>query len=583
MATGPHESVWAHFARMTDADVSKWLPKLLALPKGHRLNFMLHAASEPGEHASNVWEPSMLGAAVRYFPDNPRAFEMTVTLLRGLDDADARAVVSADDGAGSTALMDAVMAVPSSPSLLDQVLALPGATATINASDVEGRSALMRAARQNFGDAVRVVSASGADVEQRDHAGRTALWHACDAKGVGSAAALLSLDATIDGPTVWSCGVFTAMSFVTILTFGAVMLYSLSRVPIRWRTLFNASDAAARVRRRGRRIPIVQLQAPVGAAQLSSLARALLRPELRRLDVLFPLSAIILATAPALVVTVDDERRFLLNALLMYISLPAAGALPAAFLPCVDDGGAALLKQPRALCCMRVLALLYLPFVYGVYRHALLVPLQRLDGLTILRGQRPLTLSSCLYLVVSAHLAIWFLLSIPIVLAGCCLTERLRTRFPPWAILRGAACAIGLNDLALHLCLQTYSCLTHLGGANPLPPHTYIQLSALYERTRVAAISLLSIAAVLTPENRGWLSSRRLSLVQTVASHFSASGTEVTKRECVVCMDGEASHILAPCGHMCACGACATLLVESGAVCPLCRASVASIVAQVWT
>ena len=48
---------------------------------------------------------------------------------------------------------------------------------------------------------------------------------------------------------------------------------------------------------------------------------------------------------------------------------------------------------------------------------------------------------------------------------------------------------------------------------------------------------------------------------------------------CVVCMDAPKDHIVLPCGHMCACGACAQLLRDR---CPVCRGPIDHIT-QVFT
>lgn len=40
-------------------------------------------------------------------------------------------------------------------------------------------------------------------------------------------------------------------------------------------------------------------------------------------------------------------------------------------------------------------------------------------------------------------------------------------------------------------------------------------------------------------------------------------------RTCVVCMDAQMNHLLAPCGHICVCGRCAKKMV--GGLCPICR------------
>ena len=44
--------------------------------------------------------------------------------------------------------------------------------------------------------------------------------------------------------------------------------------------------------------------------------------------------------------------------------------------------------------------------------------------------------------------------------------------------------------------------------------------------------------------------------------------------ECVICWEADASVVLQPCGHMCACPVCATLLQHSD--CPMCRRRVQS-------
>ena len=53
--------------------------------------------------------------------------------------------------------------------------------------------------------------------------------------------------------------------------------------------------------------------------------------------------------------------------------------------------------------------------------------------------------------------------------------------------------------------------------------------------------------------------------------------------QCVVCMDSEATHILAPCGHMCVCGTCVGYICAAASPeCPMCRAAVLSFVGEVW-
>ena len=41
--------------------------------------------------------------------------------------------------------------------------------------------------------------------------------------------------------------------------------------------------------------------------------------------------------------------------------------------------------------------------------------------------------------------------------------------------------------------------------------------------------------------------------------------------ECVVCCDQLATHLFTACGHLCACSECAKSIIESTALCPICR------------
>eukprot|EP00966_Prymnesium_polylepis_P151901 3509061-Prymnesium_polylepis.1 len=68
----------------------------------------------------------------------------------------------------------------------------------------------------------------------------------------------------------------------------------------------------------------------------------------------------------------------------------------------------------------------------------------------------------------------------------------------------------------------------------------------------------------------------------------AASGTQdvpaaakiTSTSTCVVCLDEDASHILAPCGHRCVCATCSFLVLHGE--CPLCRSCVESVVGRVW-
>ena len=62
-------------------------------------------------------------------------------------------------------------------------------------------------------------------------------------------------------------------------------------------------------------------------------------------------------------------------------------------------------------------------------------------------------------------------------------------------------------------------------------------------------------------------------LEETLDEPVTASGTLEERDEslCVVCMDGDRTHLIAPCGHKCLCEACVSLV---GNECPMCRGGV---------
>jgi len=556
----------------------------------------------------------MLGAAVRFYNLNPTAFGMVEAVLREFDDASTHKVLSASDATGSTALMDSCRMAPPSTALLDRLLALPGALATVNASDVEGHNALMFGARHSFAEAVRRLSASGADFEERDFAGHTALWHACDASAVPSMAALLSMDATIDAQTLWSCcRGFWATNALLVVAAVSLVLYAVSLQPamfdvLRWGVLgrdkpilgatsnsqTDATDALGGSGRRCRRRTkgLAPASTPATSVAVSGVARR--HPPRLVHDVARAIQQPGVVFLPCIALfALGFSPGAVIGTAIGHLGLMLATLVLAAASPCVDDDGAAQLQQqPHALLCARAAALLYLPYVHGVYHHTtLLAPLQRLDGLGLLLGHTPLRLSSCIRCVISAHTAIWLLLTLPIVLAGVYLSKPLRARFPPWRLYGAAVLALGLNDLALLFCLVAYRRVTDAGGVDPLSAHASMQLRTLSERTLVTTASLLSTAAIASLDSRrilsSWLTRQPWQLVQiareSVVAAVNPSGREAPDRECVVCLDGNATHILAPCGHMCVCDECAARIVDDKADCPICRAHVVTVVAHVWT
>ena len=232
--------------------------------------------------------------------------------------------------------------------------------------------------------------------------------------------------------------------------------------------------------------------------------------------------------------------------------------------------------------------------------------LQPLDALLALGGTggtggtTPLTLGSLMRAVVATHrLATCLALPAAGVALGALAPARTLRRLPSWSVLRAVAALLGLCDFWLLRCLEGYTCLLHLGRADPLPPPLSEQLRQLHARTQVAAAMLLGIAGLFTPANRLWLHARQCALREkaTALAHKLAH-TRFSRRaaagvakppsptqprlECVVCLDEAATSILAPCGHKCVCGACAGLVFDGDRKCPLCQTHVESIVGKVY-
>jgi len=51
-----------------------------------------------------------------------------------------------------------------------------------------------------------------------------------------------------------------------------------------------------------------------------------------------------------------------------------------------------------------------------------------------------------------------------------------------------------------------------------------------------------------------------------------------TRRECCVCLERPATHVMVPCGHVCVCEVCEALVTDGDGLCPLCRADVTTAV-----
>ena len=64
---------------------------------------------------------------------------------------------------------------------------------------------------------------------------------------------------------------------------------------------------------------------------------------------------------------------------------------------------------------------------------------------------------------------------------------------------------------------------------------------------------------------------------QPVAAEAAPSNDHTRRECCVVCMARDKSHAIVPCGHLCACGPCAALLLAQGSTCPMCRTHIENV------
>ena len=80
-------------------------------------------------------------------------------------------------------------------------------------------------------------------------------------------------------------------------------------------------------------------------------------------------------------------------------------------------------------------------------------------------------------------------------------------------------------------------------------------------------------AASLKP-TRGLLCKSRHA--QEQAASVLAAGDAHEEEDCIVCWSAAPCVIFQPCGHLCCCKACAQPVVAAGALCPMCRGPVLS-------
>ena len=60
------------------------------------------------------------------------------------------------------------------------------------------------------------------------------------------------------------------------------------------------------------------------------------------------------------------------------------------------------------------------------------------------------------------------------------------------------------------------------------------------------------------------------------SEHVATASSAQQTSACVVCLSGDSTHALVPCGHVCVCGTCLGAVVGRERRCPMCRATVDS-------
>ena len=57
----------------------------------------------------------------------------------------------------------------------------------------------------------------------------------------------------------------------------------------------------------------------------------------------------------------------------------------------------------------------------------------------------------------------------------------------------------------------------------------------------------------------------------TLAQKAGAATEPPESATCVICLNAEPTHLLAPCGHQCVCAACCKMVLARTRQCPVCR------------
>ena len=578
--------------------------------------------------------PSLLSVAVR--ANSIPALQTSLLLLSALDSRTGKRVLASGSALrGATVLHDACLTEPASEEVLGALLGA-GAGKLINASADGGLSALMACASHSAAG-TRMLLAAHAAIDPADAAGRSALQHACDSGALPPALALVASDAPVSGTALHGCvgavadRLRASVALVLLVAVAATLAWGPATELCR-RVRASLSQLCASLSQLSQLRPRSKRAARKAAKRLGA-GGAVARPppgaaapplflwlRVRPLHTLLLVAALLVApqlpwTGRAGGVgsgsrpddTTSNPWRGLLRAeqlfqpdlssILFPLPFVAVLALGAATNPSLNDGET---RQQRAsqLAFTRGVALVFLISSHRWRRTAgaVLPFAPGAPGLVaLLSGGATLRLSSWLRLCCALHSALFELASLVAGLLGLQLTESTRRRFPAWGILRALCLCIFALDAALLAAIYAYHHVVAAGDASAAarPPGQAEDLAdtvAIFNRLLVTAPTQLLLGCGLTFKNRHLLARRLLGLFASDAPEALTHSPSTDKLisapddgQCVVCMDDEATHILAPCGHMCVCGTCVGYICAAASPeCPMCRAAVVSFVSEVW-
>eukprot|EP00030_Apusomonadida_sp_AF-17_P008526 a855556_50.p2 GENE.a855556_50~~a855556_50.p2 ORF type:complete len:164 (+),score=42.83 a855556_50:61-492(+) len=100
---------------------------------------------------------------------------------------------------------------------------------------------------------------------------------------------------------------------------------------------------------------------------------------------------------------------------------------------------------------------------------------------------------------------------------------------------------------------------------------------AMWLYQKVAGGNTAAAAAEKAPESLSFKPQGGVLGAGSAASTAEYDAVEMDESmECCVCMEAPKSMAANPCGHRCVCATCASRLLETSGLCPICRASISS-------